>query len=103
MVALLTVAAIVGGGHHLRRDGQRHGQQHRVGIAVLWVVLYGGGFLLSFLPLRYPSPDRALQRLPHILQGNYDLNSLAQFVGWSLVACCVTALVGLAYFSRRDV
>ncbi len=74
-----------------------------LGIAVLWSVLCGGGFLLSFLPQRYPSPDRALQRLPYILQGYYDFNSLAQFAGWSIVVSCVTALIGLAYFSRRDV
>ena len=74
-----------------------------LGIAILWAVLCGGGFLLSFLPQRYPSPDRALQRLPYILQGHYDFNSLAQFVGWSIVLSCVTALIGLAYFSRRDV
>jgi ABC-type transport system involved in multi-copper enzyme maturation permease subunit len=74
-----------------------------LGIAVLWAILCGGGFLLSFLPARYPAPDRALQRLPYILQGQYDLHSLAQLVGWSVIVSCVTALLGMAYFSRRDV
>jgi ABC-type transport system involved in multi-copper enzyme maturation permease subunit len=74
-----------------------------VGIAVLWVVLYGGGFALSMLPARYPAPDRALQRLPYILQDQYDLRTLGQLVGWSALASCLVALVGMAYFSRRDV
>ncbi len=102
-VALITVAAILATVITCGVTVSAIANSTVLGIAVLWAVLCGGGFLLSFLPQRYPSPDRALQRLPHILQGNYDLNSLAQFVGWSLVACCVTALVGLAYFSRRDV
>jgi ABC-type transport system involved in multi-copper enzyme maturation permease subunit len=74
-----------------------------VGIAVLWVLLYGGGFALSLLPARYPSPDRALQRLPYVLQGQYDPDALLQLVGWSALASCLTAVVGMAYFARRDV
>lgn len=74
-----------------------------VGVAVLWVVLYGGGFALSMLPARYPSPDRALQRLPHVLHGHYDLVAFGQLVGWSGAVCCGTAIFGMAYFSRRDV
>jgi ABC-2 type transport system permease protein len=74
-----------------------------LGIAVLWSIVCAAGVLLSFLPARYPSPDRTLQRLPYILQGQYDLISLAQFAGWSLLASCLIALIGLAYFSRRDV
>ena len=31
------------------------------------------------------------------------LTSIAQFVGWCLLISAVTALVGLIYFSRRDV
>jgi ABC-type transport system involved in multi-copper enzyme maturation permease subunit len=74
-----------------------------MGIAVLWVLLYGGGFALSLLPQRYPSPDRALQRLPYILQGHYDLQVLGQLVGYSAASSCLIALIGMAYFSRRDV
>lgn len=73
------------------------------GIAVLWSILCAAGVLLSFLPSRYPTPDRTLQRLPYILQGHYDLTSLSQFVGWSFLASCGIALIGLVYFSRRDV
>jgi ABC-2 type transport system permease protein len=74
-----------------------------LGIAVLWVLLCSAAFLLQFLPARYLSPDRALQRLPFILQGHYDLNGLAEFAGWAILVSCITALIGLAYFSRRDV
>lgn len=74
-----------------------------LGIAVLWSLLCGGSFLLYFLPPRYPSPDRALQRLPYILQGHYDFVALSQFVGWSVAVSCCAAVVGLVYFSRRDV
>ena len=74
-----------------------------LGIAVLWSILCAAGLLLRFLPPRYPTPDRTLERLPYILQGHYDLTSLAQFAGWSLLVSCLTALIGLAYFSRRDV
>jgi ABC-2 type transport system permease protein len=73
------------------------------GIAFLWSILCAAGVLLSFLPARYPAPDRTLQRLPFILQGQYDITSLGQFVGWCFLASLVTALIGLAYFSRRDV
>jgi ABC-type transport system involved in multi-copper enzyme maturation permease subunit len=74
-----------------------------MGIAVLWVFLYGGGFLLSFLPASYPSPDRALASLPFILRGEYDPIALGRLVGWALGGSLVVALIGLVYFSRRDV
>jgi hypothetical protein len=72
-------------------------------IAVLWILLYGGGFALALLPQRYPSPERALQRLPFILQGHYDLQVFGELVGWSVLASCLIAAVGMAYFARRDV
>lgn len=74
-----------------------------LGIAVLWCILCAAGLLLRFLPSRYPTPDRTLERLPYMLQGHYDLTSLAQLTGWSLLASCLIALIGLVYFSRRDV
>jgi ABC-2 type transport system permease protein len=74
-----------------------------LGIALLWVILYGGGFALSLLPARYPSPDRALTSLPFILRGYYDLETLGQLVGWCAIFCVVIAVVGLARFARRDI
>jgi len=103
LMALVTVAAILATVITFGVTVSAIANSTVLGIAVLWAILCGGGFLLSFLPLRYPSPDRTLQRLPHILQGNYDFHSLVQFVGWSFLASFLTALIGMVYFSRRDV
>jgi ABC-type transport system involved in multi-copper enzyme maturation permease subunit len=103
VVALLTVAALLAAIITCGVTVSAVANSTVLGIAVLWVILIASYFLLSFLPLRYPSPDRALQRLPYVLQGHYDLTSLGQFVGWSFLGSCLTALIGLAYFSRRDV
>jgi hypothetical protein len=74
-----------------------------LGIALLWVLLYGGGFAMALLPARFPSPDRALAALPFILKGFYDAELLGRLIGGSLLFSVVVALVGLAYFARRDI
>jgi ABC-2 type transport system permease protein len=74
-----------------------------LGIAVLWMVLYGVGFALSLLPVRYPTPDYVLTNLPNILRGYYDLQILGRLMLGSAVGSLAVALFGLAYFSRRDV
>jgi putative exporter of polyketide antibiotics len=74
-----------------------------MGIAILWVVLYGGGFALSLLPPRFPSPERALSSLPFLLRGYYDLDRLLQFMGVSCGVSLVTAAVGVIWFNRRDI
>ena len=74
-----------------------------VSIAVLWIVLYGGGFVLSMLPDTFPSPERAMQMLPHMFRGHYDLDTVYRLVWGSLAASCVVAAGGMFYFSRRDV
>ena len=74
-----------------------------LGITVLWMLLYGGGFALTLLPQRFPSPDRVLHNLPHILRGAYNINDLGELSGWALGASVFIALVGLVAFSRRDV
>jgi putative exporter of polyketide antibiotics len=74
-----------------------------LGIAILWVLLYGGGFLLSLLPARYVSPDRALASLPHILRGSYDLEGLSRLMIGCAALSVVAALAGLIYFGRRDI
>jgi hypothetical protein len=73
-----------------------------VGIAVLWLVLYGGGFALDLLP-PFPSPDRELHRMPHILHGEHNLRVLGELIAWSAGVSFVTSLVGLFWFARRDV
>ena len=71
-------------------------------IAVLWVLLYGGGMLLSSLPVGTPSPDWALQQLPYVLKGQFHLEVLHRVVGWSLGISIGSAFIGMTYFSRRD-
>ena len=73
------------------------------GIAVLWGVLFGGGFVLSMLPDRYRAVDVMVRNLPYMLRGHYDLQLISRVTGWSLAVSCVAALVGMLYFSRRDV
>jgi ABC-type transport system involved in multi-copper enzyme maturation permease subunit len=74
-----------------------------LGIAILWLVVYGAGFILSLLPASYPSPDRALKTLPSILRGAYDTQMVTRVIVGSLVASVLAALVGLIGFARRDV
>jgi hypothetical protein len=74
-----------------------------LGIAVLWIVLYGLGFGLSLLPARSPTPDYALNNLHSILRGFYDWDVLSRLISYSAGGSFVVALVGLIYFARRDV
>lgn len=74
-----------------------------LGIALLWILLYGGFFGLSLLPARFPSPDRALAALPFVLKGSYDIEALGQLIGYSLGGSVLVAIVGLAHFARRDI
>jgi ABC-2 type transport system permease protein len=74
-----------------------------LGVAILWVVVYGGGLALTMLPPQFPSPDRAIQSLPNILRDNYHFETLAHLIGWSVAASVGIACIGMRHFSRRDV
>jgi len=74
-----------------------------VSIVVVWMTLYGGGFIVSQLPGALPSPERALQNLPNVLKGFYDWNMLSRLIGTTVGISAITALFGMFYFSRRDV
>jgi ABC-type transport system involved in multi-copper enzyme maturation permease subunit len=74
-----------------------------LGIAVVWVLLYGGGFLLSLLPQSVLSPDRALARMDFILRGNYDVEGLARLMIACGVVSLLAAAIGMLHFSQRDI
>jgi hypothetical protein len=103
IVALLTVAALLGVVVTCGVTVSAMFNNTLLGVAVLSVLLYGGGFALTLLPAQFPSPKRALDCLPHILRGYYDLRSLAELIGCSVLVSLFTAVVGLAVFARRDV
>jgi putative exporter of polyketide antibiotics len=74
-----------------------------VSIAVVWMTIYGGGFIVSQLPGALPSPEKAMQNLPNVLKGWYDWNALSRLMLTSLGLSLGTALIGMFCFSRRDV
>jgi ABC-type transport system involved in multi-copper enzyme maturation permease subunit len=74
-----------------------------LGIAVLWLVLYGVGFSLALLPAHIMTPVRVLDNLPNTLRGYYDLGVLGRLIGWSMLSSLGVATFGLVYFARRDV
>ena len=103
LIALVTVAALLAAVITCGVTASALTNSTVVGIAVLWFVLYGGGFALDLLPASFPSPDRELHRLPHILHGDYNLRVLGELIAWSAGVSFVTSLVGLFWFARRDV
>src|SRR5437763_1963223 len=74
-----------------------------VGITALWIALYGAGLLMTLLPSTYPTPQKVLSRLPHVLQGQYNMSSLADWVLCELAAAVGSAVAGLLGFARKDV
>jgi ABC-type transport system involved in multi-copper enzyme maturation permease subunit len=102
-VALVTVAALLGAVISCGVAVSAVANSTLAGIAVLWLVLYGGGFAMSLLPPPFPAPDRVLRSLPDIVRGQYHLLALGRLVGWCAGASCVAAVLGMAYFGRRDV
>jgi hypothetical protein len=66
-----------------------------LGIAVLWVLVYGSGFALSL--------HKPLNNLPHVLRGYYDLTAQGHLMGGAALASALVALVGMIWFARRDV
>ncbi len=74
-----------------------------ISITLVWMLLYGTGFLMSLLPAHYPSPDRALQQLPNVLRGYYDASMISRLISGSLSLSLLLAIAGMIGFSRRDV
>lgn len=74
-----------------------------LGITVFWLALYGIGFLLSFMPEPWPSPDRELARIKFVLRGQFNEGSLVNLVGLSVLLCASAGALGIVGFSKRDV
>jgi len=103
MVALLTVAVLLGTVITCGVTFSAVTNSTVMGITILWVFVYGLGFVLSLLPARFPTPDQALNRLPFMLRGHYDLQYLGTLTVWSAVLSALVAMIGLGYFAQRDV
>src|SRR5205823_6518544 len=74
-----------------------------VAITLVWMSLYGVGFLLSLLPEEYPSPDRALQSLPLMLRGTYDWHLISRIISGAISVSLFMGVVGMFGFARKDV
>jgi len=74
-----------------------------MGITILWLVLYGTGFVFSMLPAPFPSPDRTLSLLPQVLRGQYDTGLIVQLVLVSMVLSGIAVVAGLYAFAKKDV
>ncbi len=103
VMALLTVGAMLAAIISLGVTVSAMVNSTAVGIAVLWIMIYGGGFALSLLPDTVHTPEWVLHYLPNILQGKYNATSLFQMMGWSALFSLLMSLVGMTYFARRDV
>jgi hypothetical protein len=74
-----------------------------VSIAVVWITIYGSGFIMSQLPGIAPPLERALQNLPNVLKGWYDWEILSRLILTTLGVSAAIAIIGMFCFSRRDV
>jgi ABC-2 type transport system permease protein len=103
IVGLVTVGVFLGGVITFGVSVSALANNTLISIFIVWLALYGGGFLLSFLPATFPSPARALHNLPNILKGLYDWEILCRTMLGCLAASLLAATVGMVLFSRRDV
>jgi ABC-type transport system involved in multi-copper enzyme maturation permease subunit len=74
-----------------------------LGIAILFMVLYGIALTLAILGYGQLNPLKLWKLMPTLLEGKYDLDAQAALFGWCMAASVGSALVGLVYFARRDV
>ena len=74
-----------------------------MGMTIIWLVMYGGGYLLELLPATYPSPNRILNQLPLMMQGQYNMSAFWELMMMTGIVSGAMAFVGLVSFSRSDV
>jgi len=74
-----------------------------VGIAFVWLVVYGAGFLISLVPGHFPEIFGWLRNMPHLVRGMYNLQDQLKLIGGTLAASVIVAVIGMVHFSRRDV
>lgn len=103
LMAIGTVAALLGTVASVGVAFSAITNSTMMGVCCLWLLLYGGGFALSLFPGHIPSPDRALKSLPYMLRGYYDAAYLRQLIWWSVITSLGMSMIGMSYFSRRDV
>lgn len=101
--AVLTLSALLAGVVALGVTVGALSNSTVVGITLLWILLYGSGILMTLLPATYPTPEKALARLPSILRGEYHLPSLMDWIVAGLAICVGSSLFGFLGFSRKDV
>jgi ABC-type transport system involved in multi-copper enzyme maturation permease subunit len=103
LVAVLTVAALLVMVSTCGVSISAISNNTLLSVTILWLMLYGTGFVLALLPASIPSPDRALKNLPNIVRGHYDWETVGRlWWGAGLISLCAAA-VGMFHFSRRDV
>jgi ABC-type transport system involved in multi-copper enzyme maturation permease subunit len=74
-----------------------------IGVTLFWLVLFGGLFLLSFLPAPFPNGSNILAALRSTLRGNYDPTKVAWVIGVCLTVAAAGGGVGLVGYSKKDV
>jgi ABC-2 type transport system permease protein len=74
-----------------------------LGIALYWLLLYGGGLLLMLAPETWPTPERELFRLRYVLQGYYSSAYYSRIALTAVAIAFAATAWGLIGFSRRDV
>lgn len=74
-----------------------------IGVTLFWLVLFGGLFLMSFLPSPFPNGVNTLAALRSTLRGNYDPTKVAWVIGISLLFATAGGSVGIVGYSKKDV
>ena len=84
LVALITVAALLAAVISCGVTVSAMTNSTVMGIAMLWIILYGGGYRTGTAAEDVLTPNRVLSTLPHIVHdGAYDIQKLSNLMGLS--------------------